>query len=337
MDDIIKSLETLFKGSDKIRFLTDTTGKVLWSNVKNDGKKPKIYFPDEIMRDNKTEKHERVSVNNTLYSASGSIICNEDNSYILWKADTIEDILLSFGRTDTYVDTAFMLGNARGNVRALAHTANEIKAKSTTDRETANAAQSQIGECYNLLRSIDAINQLLSVIYRKASRKGALNIVEELEAIITETEKYLSAYNLISVNTDNANIENLYINASQQYLRSALFNIMKKFLGCSKMASYEITVTTNRKNIFIEIPYKFDSEIQTNSVDDDFEMFSVKMYFNSIGAEMTEEINENCNIIKLTLPVYRADAFHANISEYNETVLADLAEIYLYGLRNEFK
>ncbi len=338
MEKIIRNLEQLYNNSNKIRFLSDTDGNILWSNCQNKKEKTVIYFTDTIDC-RYSELHETVTINGEKFAASGSMTKSDDGKhYIIWQADNITDILLNLGRTDTFTDTTFMISNARSNLRQLLNITGKVGEKLSGNNELTQDIHQQLKQCYELMRNVETINQISSVIYQKHTADSALYITEEIESAVSECNRVLSNSNIrFNINSKNTEENCLCINASHHSFQSVMLTIFKKILGCSSIGSININIVTTDKAITVTMPYKFDEECQKNAFTDDFEMYSSRMYIRCIGGVLTEESEGAIHIIKLVLPVYNPLTFHSSVSKYNAKTTDDLAEIYLYGLREEFK
>ena len=160
MEKITESLEMLYGSSGTPFFLSDEFGNIKW---KNTACGETIVFPKGINCDILTEQ---VNIDGKEYSAQGTSFADGDESFILWRVNTLTDVLMQLGSTNTYADICYMLSQARSDV-----------AKATQSCNEDNALNS-------IQRNIEVLSELATVIYRKTPPAPAIYFFEKLNKII---------------------------------------------------------------------------------------------------------------------------------------------------------
>ena len=305
MEKIFDTLNSLYKSSSKIRFLSDCHGNILWHNRTDE---IAIKFPDgtpEKLYDGVTAK---VSINGRIYSAEGSPLCggeNEDDSgkYILWSANSLTDVLMMLGQTDTYTDTSYMLAIAKSNVSDIL-TASEEMSKIGGD-EINRLTSSQSSRCLEIMRYLETFGELSAVIYEKASKIKVVNLLEEMKIIADECNKQLSHCSVvIKIDADETSCGEIYVRAGRHLLYVMMLSIIKKIVGCSDRDYFSAVIDSDGKNAGVSIPFKIDVENYTGIISDDFELYCAKLYIEYLGGSFKEEISKDTGKITVTLPVY---------------------------------
>ena len=110
MDKIFDALETLYGGSGIPFFLTDEYGNVHW---RNSACGTAIIFPKGI---NDTSLTDKVSIDGKIFAAQASKLSSRGKTLILWRVNTLTDILMQLGSTDTYPDICYMLAQAKNDI-----------------------------------------------------------------------------------------------------------------------------------------------------------------------------------------------------------------------------
>lgn len=168
MEKITESLEMLYGSSGTPFFLSDEFGNIKW---KNTACGETIVFPKGINCDILTEQ---INIDGKEYSAQGTSFADGDKRFILWRVNTLTDVLMQLGSTNTYADICYMLSQARSDV-----------AKATQSCNEDNALNS-------IQRNIEVLSELATVIYRKTPPAPAIYFFEKLNKIIERANKEMS-------------------------------------------------------------------------------------------------------------------------------------------------
>ena len=155
MEKITESLETLYGSSGTSFFLSDEFGNIKWKNAACG---ETIVFPKGINCDILTEQ---VNIDGKEYSAQGTSFGGGDERFILWRVNTLTDVLMQLGSTNTYADICYLLSQARSDV-----------AKATQNCNEDNALNS-------IQRNIEVLSELATVIYRKTPPAPAIYFFEK--------------------------------------------------------------------------------------------------------------------------------------------------------------
>ena len=150
MEKITESLEMLYGSSGTPFFLSDEFGNIKWKNAACG---ETIVFPKGINCDILTDQ---INIDGKEYSAQGTSFADGDERFILWRVNTLTDVLMQLGSTNTYADICYMLSQARSDV-----------AKATQSCNEDNALNS-------IQRNIEVLSELATVIYRKTPPAPAI-------------------------------------------------------------------------------------------------------------------------------------------------------------------
>lgn len=134
-------------------------------------------FPKGINCDILTEQ---VNIDGKEYSAQGTSFADGDERFILWRVNTLTDVLMQLGSTNTYADICYLLSQARSDV-----------AKATQNCNEDNALNS-------IQRNIEVLSELATVIYRKTPPAPAIYFFEKLNKIIERANKEMSSIPIVS-------------------------------------------------------------------------------------------------------------------------------------------
>lgn len=110
MDKIFDALETLYGNCGIPFFLSDEYGNIHW---RNSACGTVIIFPKGI---NDTADTAQVSVDGELYTAQSSKLPYVNKTLMLWRVNTLTDVLMQLGSTDTYTDICYMLAKAKSDI-----------------------------------------------------------------------------------------------------------------------------------------------------------------------------------------------------------------------------
>ena len=91
MEKITESLEMLYGSSGTPFFLSDEFGNIKW---KNTACGETIVFPKGINCDILTEQ---INIDGKEYSAQGTSFADGDKRFILWRVNTLTDVLMQLG------------------------------------------------------------------------------------------------------------------------------------------------------------------------------------------------------------------------------------------------
>ena len=173
MEKITESLEMLYGSSGTSFFLSDEFGNIKWKNAACG---ETIVFPKGINCDILTEQ---VNIDGNEYSAQGTSFADGDERFILWRVNTLTEVLMQLGSTNTYADICYLLSQARSDV-----------AKATQNCNEDNALNS-------IQRNIEVLSELATVIYRKTPPAPAIYFFEKLNKIIERANKEMSSIPIV--------------------------------------------------------------------------------------------------------------------------------------------
>lgn len=335
MENIIDTLSLLYKNSSKIRFLSDCHGNILWHNQSEE---VAIIFPGgtpEKLFDGVTAK---VSINGKIYSAEGAPLCEDERNekkYILWSANSLTDVLMMLGQTDTYTDTSYMLAVAKSNISDIITVSDKIK--KIGGKKTDNLICEQNNRCFEIMRYLETFGELSAVIYEKASRVKVVNLLEEINIIADECNKQLSKCSaVINVDADKAKHGEIYVRAGKHLLYVMMLSIIKKIVSCSDRDYFSIVLESDGKYACLTVPFKIDADYYTGVISDDFELYCARLYIEYLGGELNEEVLGDTGKITVALPIYNSGELNSPQYQTDEGC-GKIAEIFLSTVKRKME
>lgn len=329
METIIDTLNLLYKNGSKIRFLSDCYGNILWHNQTDE---ISIIFPDGIpekLFDGVTAK---VSINGKIFSAEGAPVCdnNSDKKNVLWSSNSLTDVLMMLGQTDTYTDTSYMLAITKSNIADILSASDEIKKISSS--KVNKLINSQNNRCFEIMRYLETFGELSAVIYEKASKVKVVNLLDEIKDIADSCNKQLSKCSVvINVDSEKANNSEIYVRAGRHLLYVMTLSIIKKIVSCSDRDYFSIILDSDEKYAHLTIPYKIDTDNYTGVISDDFELYCARLYIEYLGGELCEEAYGDNGRITVSLPIYSGEELNSPRYQTDEGC-GKLAEIFLASI-----
>lgn len=333
MKEFIKAVQKLYENNGRIRFLSDENGNILWKGGKNVDNNTTIIFPDGVPYNKDEEKFSTVLIDNQEAAVSGSVLSTEDKGVILWTVHSLTEVLKELGTTGTYVETCYMISDAKKNVESILMQNEESIAKDSRKRNNTRIVSQNIA-CYNLLKQIESYQELTTVIYNRAVNNTTINIIDLMNELIEETRELISSTNSrFSLTYKGVDRNNATIKANKYYLFQSMMSIIKILLDCSREQLHTILIRFDGENFTISFPFDHDMSQYIDALNGNFTFYCTKMYINYLGGS----VNEWQNQLLVTIPFYKVTAFHSTRAEYNykPDQYKRLAKIFLYGYKNE--
>lgn len=307
MEKIYDALDTLYGSSGIPFFLSDEYGNIKW---KNSACGKIIIFPDGLGSNARTEQ---VSVDGKLFTALGSPVSG--SKYILWRINTVTDVLMQLGSTDTYTDICYMLAQARSDV---------AKAEKTSlDRSSLN----------NIKRNIEVLSELTTVIYHKSPRSPAICFLEKLSTVIDEANKALSGVPVVfKLNVDRTVADDVPINISERLFYVAVFSVLKAMVRCSDRDLFMLKAGIYGKNVTLSTSFSLSEDTHTGMITDDFEMYSAKLYIEYIGGKMSYTTDNGIGKLDITIPAGDSNTLNSPLYSAPADTCETLADIFMDGI-----
>ncbi len=333
MDGLIKAVQKLYENSTRIRFLSDENGNILWKSGKNIDDETTIIFPNGVPYNKDEEKYSNVLINGQKVAVSGSVLSTEKKGAILWTAHSLTEVLKELGATNTYVETCYMISDAKRNVESILMCNEETIAKNPRKRNDASIT-SQNKACYNLLKQIESYQELTTVIYNRAVNNTTINIIDLMKEIVEESNALLNSSTAkFRVTHKGVDYHNATIKANKYYLFFSIMSIIKILLDCSRNQLHTLLIKFNGEAFTISFPFDNDMSHYIDALNGDFSFYCAKLYINYLGGTITE----NNNQLLVTIPFYKVTEFHSTRAEYNykPDQYKRIAKIFLYGHKDE--
>ena len=303
MEKITESLEMLYGSSGTPFFLSDEFGNIKWKNAACG---ETIVFPKGINCDILTEQ---INIDGKEYSAQGTSFADGDESFILWRVNTLTDVLMQLGSTNTYADICYMLSQARSDV-----------AKATQSCNEDNALNS-------IQRNIEVLSELATVIYRKTPPAPAIYFFEKLNKIIERANKELS--------TDKPIYEDIPVDISEKLLYVCMFSVLKAMVRCSDRNLFVLSVSVSDNNINISSSFSISADTHTGMIADDFEMYSAKLYIGYIGGKMSYNIKDSIGRLEIAIPTGDSSTLNSPLYAVPPETCEKLAGVFMRGIADK--
>ena len=312
MDKIFEALETLYGGSGIPFFLTDEYGNVHW---KNSACGTAIIFPKGI--DN-TASTDKVSIDGELFSAQASRLSSPGKTLILWRVNTLTDILMQLGCTDTYPDICYMLAQAKSDI--------EKAEKNCSEKKALN----------NVKRNIEVLTELSNVIYGKTLRAPAVYFLEQLTLITEEANRVLSDIPVVfRIDTEQSFTEDIPVNAGQRMFYVCIFSILKAMVRCSDKYLFNLKVGRNADNVTLSCSFSLKNDTHAGMISDDFEMYCAKLYISHIGGKMKYTTDNDFASIGVSIPVGSSVALNSPSFIPSADACTEIADIFMSGIADD--
>ncbi|MBE6879579.1 MAG: hypothetical protein E7490_01920 [Ruminococcaceae bacterium] len=333
MDGLVKALQKLYETNTRIRFLSDENGNILWKNGKNIDDETTIIFPDGVPYNKDEEKYSSVLINGQKVAVSGSVLSTEKKGAILWTALSLTEVLKELGSTNTYIETCYMISDAKRNVENILMHNEEAVAKNPRKRNNASIID-QNKSCYNLLKQIESYQELTTVIYNRAVNNTTINIVDLMKEAVDESNALLgSSTSKFSLSYKGVDYYNATIKANKYYLFFCIMSIIKILLDCCRSQMHTLLIKFNGETFTVIFPFDNDMSHYIDALNGDFSFYCAKMYISYLGGKVTE----NNNQLLVSIPFYKVTEFHSTRAGYNykPDQHKKIAKIFLYGYEDE--
>lgn len=314
MEKIYDALETLYGSSGIPFFLSDEYGNIKWRNSAC-GKI--IIFPNGLNGNTRTEQ---VNVDGTLFTAQGTALPEIRGSLILWRINTLTDVLMQLGSTDTYTDICYMLSQARNDVTKAE--------KNSFDKSTLN----------NIKRNIEVLSELTTVIYHRVPRSPAIYFLEKLTQIVDNANKALSNIPIVfRLNVDRSVAGDVPVNVSERLFYVSVFSILKAMVRCSDRDLFMLKANLSENSISFSSSFTLSPDTHEGMITDDFEMYSAKLYIGYIGGNMSYTTDNGVGRVEITLPKGDSNTLNSPLYSVPGNTCEKIAEIFMGGIAGENK
>ncbi len=312
MDKILNSLETLYGGSGTPFFLSDEYGNIHW---RNSACGTVIIFPKGI---NANAATSQVSVDGKLCSAHASRLSAGDKTLVLWRVNTLTDILMQLGSTDTYPDICYLLAIAKSDV--------EKARKLCTDKKALNG----------ISRNIEVLSELSTVIYSRTPRAASVYFLEQLTQIAEEANKMLSCIPAVfKVDTENTFTQDVPVNAGQRMFYVCIFSIMKAMVRCADKYLFNFKVGRDADNVILSCAFSHNNETHAGMITDDFELYCARLYIEYIGGYLKYTPESDIATIRISIPVGSSVALNSPSFVLSDEACHEIADIFMSGIADE--
>lgn len=307
MEKIYDALDTLYGSSGIPYFLSDEYGNIKW---KNSACGKIIIFPDGLSNNARTEQ---VSVDGKLFTALGTSVSY--SNFILWRINTVTDVLMQLGNTDTYTDICYMLAQARSDVARA---------------EKNNFDKSSLS---NIKRNIEVLSELTTVIYNKAPRSPAIYFLEKLSMIIDEANKALSGVPVVfKLSVDRSVADDVPINVSERLFYVSMFSVLKAMVRCSDRDLFMLRAGIFGTNVTLSSSFTLSEHTHAGMITDDFEMYCAKLYIEYIGGKMSYITENGIGKLDITIPAGDSNTLNSPLYSVPADTCEKLAEIFMNGI-----
>lgn len=329
MNELLTFIAKLYGGGEKLRFLSDEHGNILWQS---DNVKQAILFPlglDSDISDGHTAK---VKIGDNTFCAECSILNYNSERYYLWTADSITDILMKFGKTDTYTDASFMLSITKSDIESIIQYNDKlIEAAPDIYRKS---AEKQKLHCLNLMRHIETMSELTAVIYEKGTKSQVMQLKSELDTVVAECNSLLTKKS-VSINTDFSDKAERACFAGGRYLFFVmLLSVIKKAVNCSDREYFSVMADCDDKQIYITVPFIIEEEKCSDVISNDFEIYCASLYAQYLGGRLTQKTEDRTGIIEITLPLYNGDVL-SSPGRYKAAECKKIAEAFMSAVKRD--
>ncbi len=312
MEKITESLEMLYGSSGTPFFLSDKFGNIEW---KNSACGETIVFPKGINCDFLTEQ---VNIDGKECSAQGTSFTVGDAHFILWRINTLTDVLMQLGNTNTYTDICYLLSQARSDVAKATQICGEPAALSS------------------IRRNIEVLSELATVIYRKTPRAPAIYFFEKLNKIIEQANKEMSNIPIVfNLSTDKPIYDDIPVNISEKLLYVAIFSILKAMVRCSDRNLFVLNVRVYDSNINVSSSFSISPDTHTGMITDDFEMYSAKLYIGYIGGKMSYDIKDSIGRLEISIPTGDSSTLNSPLYAVPPETCEKLAKVFMRGIADK--
>lgn len=312
MEKITESLEMLYGSSGTPFFLSDEFGNIKW---KNTACGETIVFPKGINCDFLADQ---INIDGKEYSAQGTLFADGDERFILWRVNTLTDVLMQLGSTNTYADICYLLSQARSDV-----------AKATQSCNDDNALNS-------IQRNIEVLSELATVIYRKTPRAPAIYFFEKLNKIIERANKEMSDIPIVfKLSTDKPLYEDIPVNISEKLLYVCMFSVLKAMVRCSDRNLFVLSISVSDNNINISSSFSISDDTHTGMIADDFEMYSAKLYIGYIGGKMSYNIKDSMGRLEIAIPTGEGSTLNSPLYAVPPETCEKLAGVFMRGIADK--
>lgn len=314
MEKIFGALETLYGTSEIPFFLSDEYGNIKW---KNSACGKSIIFPDGLSPDCTAE---RVSIDGTLFTALASPHSFGADKFILWRVNTLTDVLMQLGSTDTYTDICYMLSESRNDV-AKAEQGSDVNAKFNS-----------------IKRNIEVLSELTAVIYHRAPRSSAVYFIEKLTQIINDANKVMSRVPVVfRLNIDQTIESDIPVNISERLLYVCMFSILKAIVRCSDRELFVLKADLKGSDITVSSSFSLSGDTHIGMITDDFEMYCAELYIAYIGGKMDYTTDNGIGKIEISIPAGDSKTLNSPLYSVPEDTCRNLAEIFLSDISGKIK
>lgn len=330
IEEIINAVKLTYKNTTATRFISDEHGNVFWMGGREISDKTSILFPEGPPMNRLEEKYSTVLIDNKPCCVRGTVLSYDGDGIILWTVYSMKNILNELGSTDNYVEFCYITSDVKRNVERILYENEESIARDPRRRNSIPIIN-QNKACFSLLRQVESLNALFTVIFKRNINNTTINIIDFLDEMAKSCTKELKekAYNIV-VNSETLDHDGALIKANHFYLQLTLMTLIDKLLSCSRMKDHAINITFDGYRFVISLAFEHDMCQYIDQIYSDFPVYCAKMYIRHIGGSVSEKDNR----LIVTLPQYLPTAFHSSGIElqYEEVRYKYLMEMFLYDI-----
>ena len=241
-----------------------------------------------------------------IYGSSGKPF------FLIWEANTLSDILVQLGCTNTYAEVCYMPAQMKSDVAAA---------------EDIAGGKAQF---LSIKRNIEVLGELSNVIYRKATQKSTLYFAEEINKIAEEANRIMSTIPVVfRVSSDETAGGDIPVNAGQKLLYTSVFSILRAMVRSSDRKLFNLEISYENGFAVMSSTFSLKPDTHKGMITDSFEMYCAKMYIESLGGQLSYAFYDEIGQIRLVLPKANVAAFSSAVFTSDEKVCEKLAGIFM--------
>ncbi len=312
MDKIFDALETLYGNCGIPFFLSDEYGNIHW---RNSACGTVIIFPKGI---NDTADTAQVSIDGELYTAQSNKLPSVNKTLMLWRVNTLTDVLMQLGSTDTYTDICYMLAKAKSDISDAE--------KNIRDKTVLNT----------LKRNIEVLTEIATVIYNRTAHTPSVYFLEQLRMITDEANKIMSDIPIVfRIDTEQSFTEDIPVNVGQRMFYVCMFSVLKAMVRCSSRKLFNLKIGRASDRVTLTSSFPLRSETHAGMITDDFEMYGAKLYIGYIGGKMKYTTENDFAHIEISIPCGRAVSLNSPSFSPSGDVCPAVAGIFLSNITDD--
>lgn len=333
IEELINAVKIAYKNTLTLQFVSDENGKILWQGGKGISENTHIAFPDNLPMSSMEEKYAVAVIDGKPCCVRGMLLSGDGKGAILWTAFSMSNIVNELGVTDSYDEVCRMISDSKHNVERIL-LENEESVARDPRRRNSSPIINQNNSCFSLLKQLECLDTLFTVIYKREVNNTTLNIIDVLNEIAEECNLRLEKKNYnISITSRTVDHDSALIKGNRFYLHVSLMAFINRLLSCSKSTIHDIKLTFDGHRFIIAFTFERDMYSYADQIGGDFSVYCAKMYIRRLGGS----VGERDNTLFITLPQYIPRAFHSSEAEfvYDKSRFRYLTDIFLFNVQSE--